>query len=221
MVLASAAVRIGMAAELEYEVQYKGKPIGAQTVSIERPDGPTGRVRLTAQSRLAVRVLFSTYRFEDHLAAVLDGPTVIEYTYRADDNGAPTHVAGRSEGGRLLLTKDQGGKKESVTISKEQYDLNSWTMYYDPDAIFASANRALRARRVFILEEGTVAEQIVAGRGRETVEACGQTHPATRVTWTQGAYVSQTWHGTDLANLMVKYVFQDKNGETVFLLKKR
>lgn len=222
LLLALAAATLGRADTtiLEYDVVYKERPVGTQTVRMESNDG--GMTRLEATSSMEIPVFLARYRFEDRLNIRFDAKGIRGYQYHALDNGKPLDVRATSDPrGHLQVDRNQNGKEDHAVIYHDQYNLLSWAPYLDPALAWAPPAGTSRTAQVFSPEEVEVSAQRIEYGGVETVEAAHRTVDAARYDWIRGRYTSRTWHAKEFGNAPVKYLFQDENGDTLFLLRER
>jgi hypothetical protein len=210
-------LRACSAMDLEYEIHHGIMQVGRQAVSIEKAPGQANRWRVTEQTRVKAGIWPLEYRYDEDLTAVGDGPVVVEYEYRLDDNGRRSRVVGRPEKGSLQVTVSEDARTRTLRITKDQYSLHSWTMYIDAALFFLNAPPG--PRRVFDLEGGTISQETVRNEGQETVRVAGRDFVTTRVSWKRGPFVSNSWHAAELSNVPVKYSYMGEHGETLFLLK--
>lgn len=199
-----------------YEVLFKGNLVATQTLTIaESAEART----VTTSFRLEVPVFVAQHRIAETLSVSYDGSGMVT-GIRADiaDGAKRSEIVGTTGSDGMLRVIRTG--PDGVTtnyIARADYDFNSLTMYGNAPTNFLPTNSTVR---VLDIAQGKVVPVTLSVIGESYTTRERQDVPATHVVWSEGAFVSHSWHPERFSNLPVRYIRQNDLGEFTFSLQR-
>lgn len=208
------AVFAADAADIRYEVWFKDNLVATQTVQIVQSDG-VKTITTAFEADLPVFVALHHYSERLSVSCRADGTVARIETVRQD---GPVHTEvsanlQEEEGGLQVIRTDPSGTSIYV-IKREDYDFHSLSLYGTAPADFLPTNRPARVL--------SIADGKVVPMGIQTISESDtferQYLLSTHLVWTDGTYVSHSWHPERFSNLPRRYARQTDAGEFVFNL---
>ncbi len=201
------------AQSLAYDVAFRGTSVATQQVTLAF-EGDALSVRAEFAAELPVFVvhheysedLSATYSTNGSVLRIhsvtMDGPKMIEVNAEAEPDGLL----------RVVRT-DMSGVSTNY-ISRSDYDFNSLTIYGNAPETFISTNTQVR---VLDVAQGRVVPVAVETISESTTFE-RQNLVTVHTVWTEGFFVSHTWHPERFSNLPRRFVRQSDAGEFTFSL---
>ena len=198
---------------LQYAVSFKGNTVATQTVSIVQSAG----IKTISSSFAAdLPVFVARHHYSEQLSASFrsDG-TVERLGAKIQDGPVQTVVSGAFQANeRLQIVRTDMTGVSTATVARADYDFHSLILYGTAPADFLPTNRT--ARVLSIAEGRVVPVAIQTIDESDTFER--QYLKSTHLVWTEGIYVSHSWHPERFSNLPRRYVRQAGSGEFTFNL---
>ncbi len=214
-----ACVTLGIAGgtTLEYDVFYKDKLVGSQTIAITRADGMN---KIAALTGLDIKVLFVRYKFNEDFKAEFKDGQLQNSECRTVDDGKPLNVTVTAADGKWRILREDARERRESFVDVDKVDLYSASMYLEPDKVLAMTASGAASVRVFQLDEGVVSEQKIERAGTARQMLADTEYHVQIINWRRGKYTNQSRHAPELGNLPLHCIYEDENGKTVFVLKK-
>lgn len=199
---------------IRYTVEFKGMVVATQTVTLANAEG--GRtVSAEFAADLPVFVTRQPYSERQSVAVRADG-TIERFDAERQDGPLRTVVEGRREtNGLLRIVRTDPAGTATNFIARADYDFHSLVIYGTAPAEFLPTNNPAR---VLQIPEGRVATVNIQAIEESETTPERQHVRSTHLAWTQGPFLSHTWHPEKYGNLPRRYVRQTENGEFRFTL---
>ena len=210
----SAGAQEPSAPPLRYSVSFKGDVVATQSVAIVHSGGLT---TISCSFSADLPVFVALHRYSEQLSVTYrpaDG-TVERLGARLQDGPVQTVISGALDGeGRLRIVRTGMEGTTTNLVARADYDFHSLAFYGRAPADFLPTNSPAR---VLSVAQGEVRPVLIQSNAEsDTFE---RQHLATaHLTWTDGTYVSHSWHPERFSNLPRRYIRQTDGGEFVFNL---
>ena len=209
----ASAVLAADAVAIRYEVSFKGDVVATQTVQIIQ-SGALKTIATAFEADLPVFVAMHHYSEQLSASFRADG-TVERLGARIQDGPVQTVVSGTLQANdRLHVVRTDMSGVSTTSVARADYDFHSLILYGTAPADFLPTNRT--ARVLSIAEGRVVPVAIQTIDESDTFER--QYLKSTHLVWTEGIYVSHSWHPERFSNLPRRYVRQTGSGEFTFNL---
>lgn len=210
----AAAAREPAPPVLNYSVAFKGDVMTTQHVSLVHSGDLT---TISCSFAADLPVFVALHRYSEELSVTYrpaDG-TVERLAARIQDGPVQTVVSGVRDGdGRLRIVRTDRHGTTTNLVARADYDFHSLAFYGRAPADFLPTNKTARVLSVAQGEVRTVAIQSIAESDTFERQHLASTH----LVWTDGEYVSHSWHPERFSNLPRRYLRQSDAGEFVFNL---
>ena len=207
----SAAAFASDPAPIRYAVAFKGMPVATQSVTIVQS---AGRKTISTAFTADLPVFVATHHYSEQLSVTIGpGGTVERLAAIRNDGPVHTLVSGSLEAdGRLRIVREDPGGVATNWIRRGDYDFHSLALYGAAPEDFLGTNQP--ARVLSVAEGRVLSVAIQAIAESDTFER--QHLASTHLVWTDGHYVSHSWHPERFSNLPRRYVRQSESGEFTF-----
>lgn len=214
--LLSLDVSAAHAQSISYLVAFKGSVVATQQVQITYSDGLL-TTRSSFSAPLVVFVAHHEIAEELGVSCETNG-TVTEFRADIREGAKFTTIRGETgaDGVLRVVRSDRNGVMTNY-IARADYDFNSLTMYGNAPTNFLPTNSTVR---VLDIAQGKVVPVTLSVIGESYTTRERQDVPATHVVWSEGAFVSHSWHPERFSNLPVRYIRQNDLGEFTFSLQR-
>ena len=197
---------------LNYSVTFKGFVMATQSVAIAHSGDLT---TISCSFAADLPVFVALQRYSEQLSVTYrpaDG-TVERLDACIQDGPIPTVVSGALDGeGRLRIVRTDRNGTTTNWVARDDYDFHSLVFYGRAPASFLPTNSPARVLSIAQGEVRHVAIQSIVESDTFERQHLASTH----LVWTDGHYVSHSWHPERFSNLPRRYVRQSESGEFTF-----
>ncbi len=198
---------------LNYEVRFKGAIVATQTVTVARNGSDT---TVHAAFSADLHVFVAVHHYEEALSVTFrpDG-TITEMRARISDGPRQVEIEGRAGALDVLqvVRRDPDGVSSNY-IPRAEYDFPSLMMYGTDPATFLPDRASVR---VFSEADGRVLP-VTLQTISESKTFERQYLKSLHLIWTEGSFISHSWHPERFSNLPDCYIRQSEAGEFTFTL---
>ena len=199
--------------DLHYAVSYKGNTVATQTVPIIQS---AGFKTISSSFAADLPVFIARHHYSEQLSASFRPDGQVERLgAKIQDGPVQTVISGALQANeRLQIVRTDMTGVSTASVARADYDFHSLILYGTAPADFLPTNRT--ARVLSIAEGRVVPVAIQTIDESDTFER--QYLKSTHLVWTEGIYVSHSWHPERFSNLPRRYVRQTGSGEFTFNL---
>lgn len=200
---------------LHYAVRYKDSLVATQSlIFVQDARGYTVRAQFAAD----LHVFIATHHYaEDQTATHRADGTVTEFRTVRVDGMARVELEGRLGADDVLQVVRQDADGVSTNfIPRSDYDLSSLIMYGHEPASYLPTNTPAR---VFDLLQGRVVPVELQSIS-ESITVERQNVKTRHLVWTDGEFVSHSWHPERFNNLPSRYIRHNSSGVFDFTLQR-